>query len=108
MLINLGILHNCDILGCTSVRDKNFIEGNAKTTPIKEIWSTPDSFSWNRKMTKNKLSGLCRICLFGNRCLGGCSNTRLTIGRKYLFRKKYLKQLEIIEDLDVIMTKARK
>lgn len=115
---SLGILHNGDILGCTSVRDKSFIEGNAKTTPIKEIWSNPDSFSWNRKMTKDKLSGLCKKCVFGNRCLGGCSNTRLTMEGSVYSENKYCsynvaistarEQLEKIDDMDIIMSKARK
>jgi radical SAM protein with 4Fe4S-binding SPASM domain len=115
---SLGILHNADILGCTSVRDKSFIEGNAKITPIKEIWSNPDSFSWNRKMTKDKLLGLCKKCAFGNQCLGGCSNTRLTMEGSVYSENKYCsynvavstaqKQLEKIDDMDVIMSKARK
>ena len=34
-----GILHNGDILGCTSVRDQNFIEGNIREIPLKDIWN---------------------------------------------------------------------
>lgn len=115
---NLGILHNADILGCTSVRDKSFIEGNAKVTPIKDIWHNPNSFSWNRNMTKDKLCGVCKKCTFGNQCLGGCSNTRLTMEGSVYAENKYCsynvaistakKQLEKIEDIDVIISKAKK
>ncbi len=74
----LGILHNGDIVGCTSIRDKEFIEGNVKELPLKAIWEKEDAFSWNRKMEKSKLTGNCRKCKFGSVCKGGCGNTRLT------------------------------
>ncbi|HOM03648.1 MAG TPA: radical SAM protein [Acetivibrio sp.] len=115
---SLGILHNGDILGCTSVRDRSFIEGNIREIPIKEIWENPESFSWNRKMTKDKLSGLCKKCFFGERCLGGCSNTRLTMEGSVYSENKYCsynvaistakEQLDRIEDVDSMISKARK
>lgn len=73
-----GILHNGDILGCTSIRDKKFVEGNIRKTPLKAIWENQNSFSWNRNLKKEDLGGFCTKCRFGDRCLGGCSNTRLT------------------------------
>jgi radical SAM protein with 4Fe4S-binding SPASM domain len=115
---SMGILHNGDILGCTSVRDRSFIEGNIKITSIFDIWNNPESFNWNRNMTKDKLSGLCKKCGFGNRCLGGCSNTRLTMeGTVYaenrycsynVSMKKAQEQFERIEDLEVLTSKAKK
>ena len=77
---NFGILHNGDILGCTSIREKSFIEGNVKEQPLSQIWSKPDGFAWYRNMSKAQLQGDCAICIYGGRCLGGCSNTRLTMG----------------------------
>lgn len=73
-----GILHNGDVLGCTSIRDKQFIEGNIRQTPLKEIWNNMQNFSWSRTMSKSKLTGLCNKCGYGDVCLGGCPNTRLT------------------------------
>ncbi len=115
---SMGILHNGDILGCTSVRDRSFIEGNVKTTPIVDIWNNPESFSWNRNMTKDKLLGLCKKCSFGNRCLGGCANTRLTIEGTVYAENRYCSynasmkiaedQFEHIEDLNLLTSKARK
>lgn len=74
-----GILHNGDILGCTSIRDRSFIEGNIRERSILEIWNGADSFEWSRKMTKNDLTGECKTCAHGDICLGGCPNTRLTM-----------------------------
>ena len=77
---SLGILHNGDILGCTSIRDKNFIEDNIRNTPLKLIWENPANFSWNRNRKKEDLGGFCSQCRFGDSCLGGCSNSNLTMG----------------------------
>lgn len=76
---SLGILHNGDVLGCTSIRNKEFIEGNVKTTKIKDIWQDPTKFAWNRNISKDKLKGICKKCSHGSQCLGGCPNTRLTM-----------------------------
>lgn len=115
---NLGILHNGDILGCTSIRNKEFIEGNIKTKTIKEIWEDPNSFSWNRKMKKEQLNGLCKKCKYGSRCLGGCSNTRLTHGGSMYAENKYCSynfalskakhQFDKIESIDELSSKVNK
>jgi len=74
-----GILHNGDILGCTSIRDRSFIEGNIRERSIVEIWNDENAFKWMRNMTRNDLDGMCRGCEYGDVCLGGCPNTRLTM-----------------------------
>lgn len=76
---SLGILQNGDILGCTSLRDPKFIEGNIRQRPIKDIWEDDTKFAWNRNATKNDLHGKCKICRYGSICLAGCPNTRLTM-----------------------------
>lgn len=103
---SFGILHNGDILGCTSIRDKEFIEGNVRNTPLKEIWEDQDSFSWNRNLKKEDLAGFCKRCRFGDRCLGGCSNTRLTTEGSIYAENRYCsynhrikKRIEIFEQI---------
>lgn len=76
---SFGLLHNGDVLGCTSIRSKEFIEGNLKEKQLKDIWFDDNAFSWRRAITKEKLSGMCGECKYGNTCLGGCPNTRLTM-----------------------------
>jgi len=76
---NFGILHNGNILGCTSIREKSFIEGNIKDQPLSHIWSKPEGFAWSRNMSRAQLQGDCAICIYASKCLGGCSNTRLTM-----------------------------
>jgi len=84
-----GILHNGDVLGCTSIRDKEFIEGNIRNTSLKEIWENSVNFNWNRNMKKENLEGFCQKCRFGDRCLGGCSNAKLTTGGSVYAENRY-------------------
>lgn len=76
---SLGILHNGDVLGCTSIRDRAFIEGNIRERRLLDIWQDPQRFTWNRGLGKKDLGGHCQSCGFGDACLGGCPNTRLTM-----------------------------
>lgn len=86
---NFGILHNGDILGCTSIRDKSFVEGNIRERPLAQIWSDPQGFAWSRYVAKAQLQGDCAICIYGSRCLGGCSNTRLTMNGDMYAENQY-------------------
>lgn len=76
---SFGLLHNGDITGCTSIRDREFIEGNIRSRSLVDIWNDPDSFKWARGMKKTNLKGSCAECSYGSLCLGGCPNTRLTL-----------------------------
>ena len=76
---SFGLLHNGDVLGCTSIRDKTMIEGNIREASLINIWNNEKSFSWSRDMKKSQLAGDCRTCAYGDVCLGGCPNTRLTL-----------------------------
>jgi len=85
----IGILCNGDIIGCTSIRGKEYIEGNIRKTPLKEIWESPNSFKWNRELTKHDLKGFCKDCIYGDQCLGGCTNTRFTYGGDIYSENEY-------------------
>lgn len=75
---SFGILHNGNILGCTSIRDRSFIEGNIREKSLRAIWEDDNAFAWRRGFTKLDLSGDCASCRYADGCLGGCPNTRLT------------------------------
>ena len=76
---SLGILHNGEILGCTSIRDRKFIEGSVRKRSLRAIWEDRNAFAWNRALRKSDLQGHCKTCQYGDLCLGGCPNTRLTM-----------------------------
>lgn len=103
---SFGILHNGDILGCTSIRDPRFIEGNIRDTSLQEIWQNPGSFKWNRSMRREDLQGFCNKCRFGDLCLGGCANSKLTMGGSVYAENRYCsyhqavqRRLEVLEGI---------
>lgn len=69
----MGIKANGDMVGCISLKDKRYVEGNLKDIKLKDVIDNPDSFAWNREIkTKQQLIGDCAICQFGNICKSGC------------------------------------
>jgi len=77
-----GIRYNGDVVGCTSLRDDDFIEDNVRNRSLTEIWNDLESFSWNRNLTKKELTGFCANCQYGSYCLAGCSVLKFTTGKK--------------------------
>lgn len=73
---SFGILHNGDIVGCTSIRDKDYIEGNIKERSLRDIWEDDNSFKWIRNFDPGTLKGDCLNCGYTEKCKGGCPNTR--------------------------------
>ncbi len=84
-----GILHDGHILGCTSIRSPEYIEGSIREKSLREIWESEDTFLWRRKLQKNQLAGDCRTCIYGSKCLGGCPNTRLTMNGDLYSENQY-------------------
>lgn len=111
-----GILHNGDILGCTSIRDRKYIEGNIRERSLKEIWTDTNSFQWRRQMKKEMLAGDCKTCGYGSKCLGGCPNTRLTMNGDiysenqycayHLRRKRLRREFDKITDASQLLMMA--
>jgi radical SAM protein with 4Fe4S-binding SPASM domain len=113
-----GFLHNGEILGCTSIRNREYIEGNIRDRPLREIWESGRSFRWRREMAKEKLSGHCGICKYGSKCLGGCPNTRLTMNGDIYGENQYCsynaalknseKEIKKITNAEELLRAARK
>lgn len=75
-----GILHDGRILGCTSIRNEEFIEKESvRERSLRDIWENGKCFEWRRNFKKEELKGDCKTCIYGSKCLGGCPNTRLTM-----------------------------
>ena len=91
-IYSFGLLHNGDVIGCTSIRDKSYIEGNIKEKSLKEIWENPEAFSWRRKFTKENLKGDCLRCEYAEKCLGGCPNSRLCMNGSIYSENLYCTQ----------------
>lgn len=112
----LGIRTNGDLIGCLSIRDDNYLEGNIREHSLKEIWTRPGAFAWNRNLTKDGLEGFCGSCQYGNYCLGGCSGTKLlrykNLGDNEFcsFRcavERETPKIMAIDDFDLLVKEAR-
>ncbi|MCP4219830.1 MAG: radical SAM protein [bacterium] len=103
--IVIGIRTNGDLIGCLSIRDDKYLEGSIREHSLKEIWTRPGAFSWNRDLTKNQLEGFCGSCQYGNYCLGGCAATKLlrynTIGETEFCSFRHAIEKEKIEIMKI-------
>ncbi|MBR4724732.1 MAG: SPASM domain-containing protein [Lachnospiraceae bacterium] len=71
-LTSIGIDSVGNVRGCESMYDEHFNEGNLRNESLNTIWEDPDRFAYNRKFTKNLLTGKCAECELGEYCGGGC------------------------------------
>ena len=83
-LTSIGIDSVGNVRGCESLYDPRFNEGNLRERTLADIWTDPDSFSYNRRFRPSLLTGACAACPHGDICAGGCrSYNFFTTGRLY-------------------------
>jgi radical SAM protein with 4Fe4S-binding SPASM domain len=80
---NIGITSDGGIVGCLSMGNNRFIEGNIREKGLKEIWEDPNSFSYSRKFDKNQLGPNCKNCKYSGVCKGGCNSVSYTLTEKF-------------------------
>lgn len=71
-LTSIGIDSVGNVRGCESMYDERFNEGNLREKSLREIWESPDAFAYNRKFSRDMLTGKCGECQYGKYCAGGC------------------------------------
>lgn len=69
----IGIESDGSIKGCLSMQEASYIEGNIREKSLKEIWTNPEGFKYNRRFELSDLKGICADCKYGAICRGGCS-----------------------------------
>jgi len=79
----IGITSDGNIVGCLSMGNNRFIEGNVRSQSLREIWENPNNFAYNRKFDKTKLGPNCRNCKYGEKCKGGCNSMSYTITKRF-------------------------
>ena len=83
-ITSVGIDSSGNVRGCEALYDERFIEGNLREQSLRSIWENPDNFAYNRKFTKELLTGRCAGCPFGEYCAGGCRSYNYFVhGRLY-------------------------
>lgn len=88
----VGITSDGGIVGCLSMGNDRYIEGNVRQRKFSDIWTDPGSFAYNRKFEESQLGENCRKCKYGVKCRGGCSSVSLSLTGKlhnnpYCFRR---------------------
>jgi radical SAM protein with 4Fe4S-binding SPASM domain len=78
----IGVTSDGGIVGCLSMGNNRFIEGNIREKGLKEIWEDENNFAYNRKFTKEKLGPNCIECKHGIKCRGGCNSMSYSITNK--------------------------
>ncbi len=100
---SIGITSNGNIVGCLSMGQDRFIEGNVKEDSLVKIWDDEGNFTYNRDFEKADLGPNCNDCPYGEKCKGGCNSMSYTItGRlhndPYCFHKIEEEILEMEKD----------
>jgi radical SAM protein with 4Fe4S-binding SPASM domain len=71
----VGIESNGNIKGCPSLPSEDYVGGNVREAPLKDIWERAPPLRFTRHRTALDLWGHCRTCYYAEECLGGCSWT---------------------------------
>jgi len=76
---SLGITSNGGVVGCLSMGNDRFMEGDLRKSSMVDIWRSADSFAYNRKFTTADLGPNCHGCKYGKTCRGGCNSVSYTL-----------------------------
>lgn len=75
----VGIRSNGDVMGCLSLNNDRFIEGNIKKRSLYDIWNDEKSFAYTRNFKREDAGENCKNCKFIDECKGGCSEMSLSL-----------------------------
>ncbi len=71
----LGIESDGAVKGCPSLPTSDYVGGNVRDRPIREIWESTRQVRYVRDRTKDDLWGFCKTCIHAEECMGGCTWT---------------------------------
>ncbi len=79
----IGITSDGGVVGCLSMGNDRFIEGNVRERHLKDIWYDENSFGYTRRFEEGELGENCAGCRHWKRCAGGCSSVSLALTGKF-------------------------
>jgi radical SAM protein with 4Fe4S-binding SPASM domain len=106
----LGIESNGNVKGCLSLPsglhgESRYLEGNLRTSSLRDIWYRKTSFAYTRNFRPGDLQGFCGVCRYGDLCRGGCTWVRHSqgnpaSGNAYCFYFQAMRQhrYDLLED----------
>lgn len=80
---SLGITSDGGIVGCLSMGNDRYIEGNVRDRSLKDIWNDPSAFAYNRQFRETDLGENCRGCKHSIKCRGGCNSVSNALTGKF-------------------------
>ncbi len=79
----IGITSDGGIVGCLSMGNDRFFEGNIRERPLIDIWKDKESFRYTRQFVTKDLGENCSGCLIGEKCKGGCNSVSVITTGKF-------------------------
>ncbi|HIH00690.1 TPA: radical SAM protein [Thermoplasmata archaeon] len=80
---SIGITSDGGGVGCLSMGNDRFIEGNLRERTLDDLWNSPDSFGYTRKFTKDDLGENCNRCRHWRKCGGGCNSVSMSLTGRF-------------------------
>ncbi len=71
----LGIESDGAVKGCPSLQTAEYVGGNLRERPLKDLWEHAPELAFARRRTVEDLWGYCRTCAYAETCMGGCTFT---------------------------------
>jgi radical SAM protein with 4Fe4S-binding SPASM domain len=71
----LGLEADGAVKGCPSLQTADYVGGNLRDRPLREIWDHTPELTFTRTRTVDDLWGFCRTCTFAETCMAGCTFT---------------------------------
>ena len=90
----VGITSDGSIVGCLSMGNNQFLEGNVRKRSFVDIWENPNSFSYNRHFKKKNLGENCQGCYYGGSCKGGCNSVSFHLTGQFHSSPLCLRRIE--------------
>lgn len=82
-IFGMGIESDGTVKGCPTLPTSAYGGGNARDTPLEELWETSRAVRFARDRTTDELWGFCKTCYYADVCRAGCSWTvHTTLGRR--------------------------
>jgi radical SAM protein with 4Fe4S-binding SPASM domain len=80
---SIGITSDGNIVGCLSMGNDRFYEGNVRERSLSDIWNDPASFAYNRSREKVTAGENCNGCKHFSACWGGCNSVSYALTGKF-------------------------
>lgn len=82
-ITSIGITSDGNIVGCLSMGNDRYYDGNIRERRLSDIWNDPRSFEYNRNPEKMLPGENCKDCRHVSVCGGGCDSVSLALTGKF-------------------------